>query len=153
MSFVVQSTYPTTYTEGFPGMVANGETSNRISRTVEDSAGIAFGKAAFRGTNDRGCTATPAAGKFMGITIADPGVTPTLDNTNADLYQQYASAGLLNEGVIFVTAGASVAPGDQAYVTSAGAITNVSSSNTIIPAKFDETATSGAIVRLRVTRS
>jgi hypothetical protein len=81
MPFIVQSTYKTGYDAGYPGMVANGETSNRISRTVEDSAGIAFGKAAFRGADDRGCTATPAAGKFMGITIADAGVVPTLDQT------------------------------------------------------------------------
>jgi len=153
MSFIVQNSTLTDYVAGFPGMVANGEESNRLSRTVEDAAGIAFGKAAFRGATDRGCTATPAAGKFMGITIADAGVVPTLDQTTADIYQQYATAGLLNEGVIFVTAGAAVAAGDQAYVTSAGAITNVSSSNTLIPAKFDEAAASGAIVRLRVTRS
>jgi hypothetical protein len=92
MPFIVQSTYKTGYDAGYPGMVANGETSNRISRTVEDSAGIAFGKAAFRGADDRGCTATPAAGKFMGITIADAGVVPTLDQTTPDLYQQYATA-------------------------------------------------------------
>jgi hypothetical protein len=40
-----------------------------------------------------------------------------------------------------------------AYVTSGGAITNVSTSNIAIPAKFDEAAASGAVVRLRVTRS
>lgn len=153
MAITIQNAYLTDYLTGFAGMIANGENSNRISRTVEDAAGIAFGKAAFRGTNDRGCTATPAVGKFMGITIADPGVVPTLAQTTPDIYQQYASAGLLNEGVIFVQPSVTVAAGDQAYVTSAGAFTNVVGSNTLIPAKFDEAGTTAAVCRLRVTRS
>lgn len=45
---VVQDTYLTQPVFGYPGMVANGETSNRISRTVDTAAGIAFGKAAYR---------------------------------------------------------------------------------------------------------
>jgi hypothetical protein len=153
MPFIAQNTYKTGFDAGYVGMVANGETSNRISRTVEDAAGIAFGKAAFRGADDRGCTATPTAGKFMGIAIADIGVVPSLDNTNADVYPQYSTAGLLNEGVIFVQPSVTVAAGDQAYVTSAGAFTNVSSTNTLIPAKFDEAGTTAAPSRLRVTRS
>jgi hypothetical protein len=152
MSITIQSTYKTDYDRGFPGMVANGEKSNRISRTVEDAAGIAFGKAAFRGAGDHGITATPAAGTFMGITIADAGIMPTL-TTAADIYPQYATAGLLDEGEIFVLAGVNVADGDPVYVTSAGVFTNVSTSNTAITAKFDETVSSGGVVRLRVTRS
>jgi hypothetical protein len=57
----VQDTYNSAPATGFPGMVANGETSNRISRTVENSAGLGFGKAAFVGSGDRGCTALRAA--------------------------------------------------------------------------------------------
>lgn len=153
MAITIQSTYATDYTRGFPGMVANGETSNRISRTVEDSAGIAFGKAAFRGAGDHGVTATPAAGTFMGITMADAGVVPAAVGGAVDTYSLYATAGLLNEGVIFVTVGANVADGDAAYVTSGGVFTNVSSANTAIPAKFDETVSSGGVCRLRVNRS
>lgn len=152
MAITIQSTYATDYTRGFAGMVANGEASNRISRTVEDAAGIAFGKAAFRGAADHGATGTPAAGKFLGIVIADAGVAP-LTTATADIMPQYSTAGLLNEGVIFVTAGEAVVAGDQAYVTAGGVINKTLTSNTLIPAKFDETAASGAIVRLRVTRS
>lgn len=152
MAITVQSTYATDYTVGYPGMVANGEVSNRISRTVEDAAGIAFGKAAFRGTGDNGCTATPATGTFMGIVISDASLPP-LTAATPDIVPQYTSAGLLNEGTIYVTAGVSVADGDQVYVTSAGVFTNVLTSNTLIPAKFDQTVSSGGVVRLRVTRS
>lgn len=152
MAITVQSTYSTSIASGFAGMVANGEESNRISRTIEDSAGLGFGKAAFRGSGDHGVTATPAAGTFMGIAIADAGVVMPVGGT-ADTYPQYANVALLNEGSIYVTVGANVADGDAAYVTSGGAITNVSTSNTAIPAKFDETVSSGGVCRLRVTRS
>lgn len=152
MSITIQSSYATSYTRGFPGMVANGETSNRISRTVEDAAGLGFGKAAFRGSGDHGVTGTPAAGTFMGITIADAGIVPATVGGTVDNYSQYATASLLFEGVIFVTVGANVADGDAAYVTSGGAITNVSTSNTAIPAVFDETVSSGGVCRLRIVR-
>lgn len=52
------ATYQTTYTEapakGLPGQVANEELCNKVSRTVESSAGIAFGQPAFRGSGDHG---------------------------------------------------------------------------------------------------
>lgn len=146
---VVQSTYNSTIAQGYPGMVANGETSNRLSRTIEDSAGIAFGKAAFRGSGDHGITATPAAGTFMGITIADHGVVLLVGGT-ADTFAQYANVPLLDRGEIWVTAGSNTTDGAQVYVTAGGAFTATSSSNTAIPAVFDDTVSSGALVRLRV---
>lgn len=52
------STYQTTYGDapaiGLPGQVANAESCNKVSRTVESAAGIAFGQPAFRGTGDHG---------------------------------------------------------------------------------------------------
>jgi hypothetical protein len=153
MAITVQSTYTATPAAGFAGMVANGEVSNRISRSVEDAAGIAFGKACFRGTGDHGCTAaTPAAGKFLGIAIADVGQVPGIGET-ADTVAQYKTLALLNEGVVFVSASVAVAQGDAAFVTPAGVITNVSTSNIALPAKFDGTTAGAAIVPLRVTRS
>lgn len=152
MAITVQSTYSATPAVGFAGMVANGETSNRISRTVEDSAGIAFGKAVFRGTGDHGCTATAAAGKFLGVVIADVGQVPGLGET-ADTVAQYKTVAILNEGVIFVSASVAVNQGDAAYVTAGGAITNVATSNTAISAKFDGTISAAGIVPLRITRS
>lgn len=148
---VVQNSFPATPALGYPGMVANGETSNRLTRTIEDAAGIAFGKAAFRGVGDHGITATPAAGTFMGISIATHGLAASLTGT-ADTYGQYASVPLLNEGEIWVTAGSNTTDGAAVYVTSAGVFTATSTSNTAIPAVFDDTVSSGALVRLRVAR-
>lgn len=152
MAITVQSTYSTSIAAGYAGMVANGEESNRISRTVEDAAGIAFGSPVFRGSGDHGCTATPAASKFLGIVIADAGQVPASGET-ADTIAQYRTVGILNEGVIWVNSSVAVNQGDQAYVTSGKAITNVSTSNTAINGRFDATTTGAGLVPLRVTRS
>lgn len=156
---VVQNTYTQAIPVGFPGMVANGEEGNRISRTVEDAAGLPFGRAAFRGAGDRGCTATPSAtaGAFLGISIANLAIQPlqgvVAGAVAADIYPQTVEAGLLNEGVIFVTAGSNTTQGAAAFVTSAGAITATLTGNTAIPAVFDDTVSSGAMVRLRVRKA
>lgn len=149
---VVQSTYPASIPVGYAGMVANGETSNRLSRTVEDVAGIAFGEAAFRGAGDNGVTGTPAAGAFMGIVIADHGIQPLPGGVAADIVPRYTSAALLNEGEIWVIAGSNTTDGAPAFVNAGGDITATSSGGTAIPATFDDTVTSGSLVRLRVVR-
>ena len=150
MAITIQSTYLTDYVPGFPGMLADGNVTNRPTGIVEDSAGIAFGKACFQGTGDRGVTATPGT-KFKGITIANAGVIAPI-SAAVDTYGQYASASLCDMGDIWVTAGANVAVGAAAYVTSAGAFTSSSSGNTAIPATFMDTVSSGAPVRLRVVQ-
>lgn len=145
---VVQNTYTDTIAAGHAGMIANGETSNRITRTIQDVAGIGFGRAAFQGPGDHDCTATPTAGQLLGITIAHealgllPGQTP-------DIYARYENVPILTLGSILVIAGANVADREQAYVTPAGAFTNVPTSNVILPDWFfDTTAASGALVKL-----
>lgn len=149
----VQTTYTATLANGFPGMVANGEPSNRISRNVEPAGGLAFGAAAFRGAGDHGVSNVPAAGTFMGIAIADHAIQPLPGGVAADIYPQYATAALLNEGEIWVTNGAAaVSDGDPVYVTPAGAYTNVAAGNVAIPAEFDDTVAAGILVRLRVRR-
>ncbi|MBZ5761579.1 hypothetical protein LAV84_18305 [Rhizobium sp. VS19-DR104.2] len=83
------STYQTSYSsapaKGLPGQVANEERSNRISRTVETAAGIAFGQPAFRGAGDHGViagaafaatgTASAAAGNTGTSTVSAPVIT------------------------------------------------------------------------------
>ncbi len=145
----VQTTYDAVRPVGYAGMIANGETSNRISRTVEDATAIGFGKPVFRGTGDHGVTATPSAA-LLGITIANyaaPAVAAT--GVQADSYPQYSTAGILTQGVIWVQSSVAVADGDQAYVTSAGAITNVSTSNTILTGWFfQDTLSAAGLTRL-----
>lgn len=146
---VVQFTYSTTRAVGYAGMIANGETSNRISRTVEDATAIGFGKPVFRGAGDHGVTATPSAA-LMGITIANYAAPPVQSTgAEADSYPQYSTAGILTQGVIWVSSSVAVADGDQAYVTSGGVITNVSTSNTILTGwYFQDTLTAAGLTRL-----
>jgi hypothetical protein len=146
----LQTNYPGAVPVAYAGMVANGETSNRISRTVEDAAGIAWGVPVWRGTGDHGVTATPTAGTLMGITIANY-ASPPVQTTGAESnsYPQNSTAGIMTQGVMWVTAGANTTDGAQAYATSAGVITPTSTSNTIMPGWFfDDTVSSGALVRI-----
>lgn len=138
----VQSTFPSTIPVGYAGMVANGETANRITRTVEDAAGIAFGKAAFRGIGDHGCTATPAAGAFLGFVATDAA-------GSADAVPQYATAAVLTKGALFVVAGEAVTDGAPVYITAGGAIVDTATDAVAAPGwLFDATAVGGAVVRI-----
>ncbi|WEK42974.1 MAG: hypothetical protein P0Y64_16775 [Candidatus Sphingomonas colombiensis] len=150
MTITIQSAYLTDYQRGMPGMLADGATQNRISRTVEDAAGIAFGKAAFQGTTDHGLTGTPGT-KFLGVVIADVGLI-TQVAASPDILPQYSTPSLLDMGDIFVTTSVAVTPGQPVFVTPGGAFTNVSTSNTAIPATFRETAAIGAPVRIRIVQ-
>jgi hypothetical protein len=146
---IVQDIFSATPAKGYPGMVANGETSNRISRTCEDAGGIAFGKFVYRGAGDQGCTATPGAGLELGVSIADHGVQPLPGGVAADIYPRYASVGIMNRGAIYVTVGEDVTDGAQVYVTPAGAIVDTAAGNTIaVGWFFDETVTNGGICRI-----
>lgn len=147
----VQSTYATAFASGYAGMIADGRERNILSRTVEDAAGITFGLAAFRGAGDRGVTATPSAA-FMGIVVAQHDTQATPSATTPDLIRQYQSAGIMDEGCIWVSASLAVADGDPVYVTPAKAFTNVSNSgaNFLLPARYEDTISAAGLVRIRV---
>lgn len=101
----VQDTYNNDIARGFPGMVANGERDNRISRTCEDAAGIPFGAPVYRGAGERGCTATVGTlATFLGFAIADHGIVPLPGGVAADKYPQYHSVSILTAGSILVSA-------------------------------------------------
>lgn len=145
---VVQSTYSEAIARGFPGMVANGETSNRISRIVDQSGGIGFGKAAYR-SSDNGIDTTEAAGTFLGFTIANYASPATSTGVQADTYPQDSMAPVMTMGCLWVDAAVAVNDGEQVYTTSAGAITNVSTSNVIAAGWFFQDTTSAAgLVRI-----
>lgn len=115
---VLQSNYTETVAKGYPGMVANGETSNRITRTVEDAAGIAFGKPVYRGTGDHGCTGTVGTlVTFLGWSIATSALAPVGD---ADEYQQYDNAAIMTSGAIYVTVTGAVTDGAALTVGTGG---------------------------------
>ena len=118
----LQSSYGSTIAKGFAGMVPNAETSNRISRTVEDAAGIAFGVPVYRGTDDHGCTATVGTlATFLGWTMAKSDLPVTADR-DADEYAQYDSAAIVTSGAILIHVTGAVTDGAAITVgTGAGA--------------------------------
>lgn len=145
---VLQNAYAATIPTMIPGQVLNGETSNRLSRTVEDATPIPFGKFVWDGAQDHGCTLTPAAGKCLGVTIENHAAVSTTLGSSADTgYSQYATAGIMPLGVMAVAASVAVAKRDQVYVTPAGLITNVATNNVIAPGwTFDATITAAGNV-------
>lgn len=141
-----QDTYLDTLPVAYPGMVANGETSNRISRTCEDAGGIGFGVPVYRGSGDHGCTRTPNA-FFLGITIAHEALG-LLPGGTADEYAQYDDVAIMTEGVIWVTAGEAVTDGAPAY-DSDTAIVDTSTDNTALTGwVFDTTGANADLVKL-----
>lgn len=86
----LQTTYSDTIAVGYAGMVANGETSNRITRTIEGAAGIGFGKAAYRGSGDHGCV---AAQTLVAAGSEDAGNTGTGTVTDAPTVSAGAKIG------------------------------------------------------------
>jgi len=167
---VVQDVYNDAPAKGFAGQITNGETSNRISRTVSpaDVAGIAFGAfawdlAAASAANDHLCTLTPTANKCLGPVIANHGLANfagiVAGAVGADIQGAGSTAGICVMGRIYVPASVAVAKDDDVYVTPAGLITNVSNAGANVKAtkpggqswKFDET-TAGADLAAVVLR-
>ncbi|KWV17142.1 structural cement protein Gp24 [Xanthomonas translucens] len=145
----LQTTYPDTQAPAVVGMQATMIPATIISRNVEDAAGITFGKAVYQGATDKGITATSNA-KFVGITLLDRSATGVTGN--ADAFPQRASARVITDGDVWVTASVAVAAGDLVYLTSAGVFTNVATNNTAITGARWDTSTSAAgqlaVVRL-----
>lgn len=116
----LQTTYTDTVAKGYAGMVANGETSNRITRTCEDSGGIAFGAPVYRGSGDHGCTGTVGTlATFLGFAIANSGQA-LIAGQDADEYQQYDNVAIMTSGAIFVPVKGAVADGDALTVGKGG---------------------------------
>ncbi len=69
-----QTDYSVTPAKGLPGQIANEEKCNKISRTVESAAGIAFGQPAYRGSGDHGVV-LGAAFAATGAAVAGSGNT------------------------------------------------------------------------------
>lgn len=241
------ATYQTTYSEapaiGLPGQIANEEKCNKVSRTVESAAGVAFGQPAFRGAADHGVVVggtfaatgagseaasgnvgtstitdaptvaagakpgryvitqlttsgtgelqvedpdgiivgsgvvgteftvagitatvtgagTPTAGdvfyvdvtytanaEFLGLAVLNPAVPP--DASSPDEYPQYFTGAFMTMGQMYVTAGATVAAGDDVYWDpSDGRYTNTTTHIRIPDAMFDTGGADGDIVEV-----
>lgn len=143
----IQTNYNENMRAGVPGMVANTETANSITRVVEGAV-APFGAVAVRGARADQAKVPTAGGSFLGIFIRKV----TLDVASNDQYQIGDNSAIHEKGVIWVTASVAVAHGDAAYFTAAGVLTNVSTSNTaIVGGIWDSTTTAvNLIAKLRL---
>lgn len=114
----VQNDFTNAYRRGLPGMVANGETSNRISRTNESVTPIPFGRFVFKGVGAHTCVPAVTDGNELGVSIADHGVVMLVGGT-ADAFVQRHNVPIMQAGVICVVANGVVAAGAQVAVLTA----------------------------------
>lgn len=151
------ATYQTTYgnapQKGLHGQIASEENSNKISRTVENTAGIKFGQPAQRGLADHGVAPLSGGGKFLGIAVLTPAVPPlAIGAMLADGYAQFVTGAFLTSGQMYVRAGGTVADGDAVYYsTSANAYVNAAGTGIVGPIPdcfFDTSGGSGDIVEI-----
>ena len=152
---VAQSTYPSSPAIGLPGQIANEELANIISKTVETSGGINFGQPAARSAtaaNENSCRLMASGAVFLGIAVLNRAVPADADDP--DNYPQYFQAALMTQGNIFVTAGGTVAPGDDVtWNTSSGkfSTTAADGTNLAIPgARFETNGGTDDIVEISI---
>lgn len=152
----IQTTYNERIDAARVGQIVNEEPSVLISRTVEDVAGIGFGKAVMQGSEDDFCTADldetgniVTAFSFLGITVRERSVRPE----TPDVFAQHESARIMRKGVIWVMTAGAVDAGKQAYVSSAtGGLDDASGGAFVaIPNSRWDTSTTGAgLAKLRL---
>jgi len=121
----VQTTYSENISGAVEGMIADTRAElNLVSRTVETSAGIGFGKVVDQGTQDRGIVvASGSTTKPVGFTVRERSVDPATPNK----FAQYDSARVMTKGAIWTTVvdAGGVAAGDDVWLTlSANTLSN-----------------------------
>lgn len=147
------ATYQTTYgnapAKGLPGQIASEEKCNKISRTVETAAGIAFGQPVQRGTGDHG-VAILSSGTFIGLAVLNPAVPPVAPGaTLVDGYPQYFTGAFMTMGQMYVTAGGAVTDGAQVYWNTTSKRFTAADTDVEIPgAVFDTSGGDGDIVEI-----
>lgn len=145
MAPTIQTTYPNDIPVAYAGAIADEQADfNLISRTVEDSGGIAFGLAVIQGTDDDGIVVGDGTG-FLGVTVRDQSVDPADPNEFA--YQD--SARIMTKGTIWIANDGGVSAGDPVSVGADGAL-GTGGSVEVAGARWDTTATDGNLAILRL---
>lgn len=140
-----QSTYTQFQAAGFPGMPANMEEWNALTRTA--SATIAFGAPVQR-NGDHGCSPFVSGGEFIGIAKASHSV-----QGNGDTYVQNDNVPCADMGVFYGLADAAIVVGTALnWNVTSGRWTTAATSGTVIavPGAEADSAASGAGVVFKV---
>jgi hypothetical protein len=144
----IQTTYSRYHAQALEGMVADQQKANFLSRRA--TSAIGFGKAVLQGATDDACKAVDgSASRFLGVSVRD-------QSTGADSVNQFKAndhVRIMDTGTIWVVAGENIAAGDRAaYLTASGAFMKATTSDTtaIDGARYETTAASGALVKLKL---
>lgn len=145
----VQSAYSETIRKGFPGMIADSEVANKVSRVLQ-TGNLIFGIPAIKGNADRNCVIAATTGQFVGITVMDT----TLLHATPDRYEAGDNVALMDKGVIWVTAGGTITPASVVSWDPADPTAGWKASATgflpIPGAKFLDSGVDGDVVRVRL---
>jgi subtilisin family serine protease len=142
----LQTSYLDTHGTAYAGAIANTEYKTLISRTVEDSGGIAFGLAVMQGVDDDGIVVGDGSA-FLGVVVREqslPATDPAFDG-----FGYLAEARIMAKGVIWVANSGGVAAGDPVAYLADGAL-GTGSSPLIPNARWDSTAGDGELAKLRL---
>ena len=146
----VQTTFSANQAAGYPGMIADGEQiTNVISRVVDPASAnpINFGEPVLQGPSEQTVQSVAGgSGTYRGIAVRDP----TLPPSAGDQYAIGLTIAVMTKGVIWVTAAVAVTAAQPVYFTSAGGLTNVSTSNTLIANALWESTAAAGLVKLRL---
>lgn len=141
----VQSTYADNITNAFAGAIANQEPKTLISRTVEDSGGIEFGKAVMQGTEDKGVVVGDGTA-FLGVVVR----TQSVEDGTFEGFEYRDEARIMTKGVIWVANSGGVNAGDGVEVQADGALAALGSGTEVVGARWDTSATDGNLAQLRL---
>lgn len=145
LAAVVQTVYSERMARGVPGLIADMTNYDTISRTVETAAGIGFGLAVCRGTNDKGIVLGGTLAAFQGALIRDP----TLEPGDEDAAQQYSVAGVMRKGTMWVTAGEAASAGDPVHFNgTTGAFLTAGEQGPIVGAEWIDSVAAGEVGRI-----
>lgn len=126
----------------FEGQQSNMVPATMISRIV-DTADIGFGLPVKQGSDDKACAAGIAAGDFVGITVAEAGISEFAKDTEARI---------MTQGVIWVKAAATVTAGDTvSYKAGTGWGKAVTTGNVILDeARYETGGGANDLVQVRL---
>lgn len=139
----IQTVYNKTMDAGRAGAIADMQGATLISRNAEVGA-IGFGLPLAQGADDNGAhKAKTGDTAIIGISVRERSSTD-------DEYAVGDSVRVMTNGVIWVTAAATVAAGDPVHVVVASATFTNTGGVAIAGARYDSSGTSGQLVKVRL---
>lgn len=149
----LQTSYTQYMRPAYAGMIADTSPQEIVTKFVQTSTGMPFGVVACQGTADNQVVVSATTIAFIGVSILDPARVPTAVPSSPNQYQQGDLAAIMLRGTVWVLAGATIAAGQMAgYTPASGAwvLSTTSGATAIFNARYDTSASSGALVKLRL---